>query len=167
MARARRVTVKCTECGEKLRVLADRLGQERPCPKCGVMFELDEESTRSTYDLGAGLATPDDAPNIAAAWDDDDFASQPVEESSSRPTPDTPILKRGAHRESKRPGSRPDSGGDLFLKNPMLIVVGLIVCVLLGVCVHFLTGSGDDAPLPHPAADAPDQGQNPNQNRGT
>jgi predicted RNA-binding Zn-ribbon protein involved in translation (DUF1610 family) len=167
MARARRVTIKCTECGEKLSVLADRLGQERPCPKCGVMFELDEESNRSTYDLGAGLAKPDDAPNIAAAWDEDDFASEPAEESSSRSTPDTPILKRGAHRESKRLGSRPDSGGNNFLKNPMLIVVGLIVCILLGLCVHFLTGSGDDAPTPPPAADAPDQGQVSDRNRGT
>lgn len=151
MARARRVTIKCTECGEKLRVLADRLGQERPCPKCGVMFELDSESNRSTYDLNAGLSSRTGSPDITAAWDDEDFESDPADDSMGTPESDTPMLKRGAHRESPSLRSRPTGDGVLFAKNPLLIAVAFVVCVLLGLLVHFLAGAGDEA---HPTAES-------------
>jgi hypothetical protein len=121
------------------------------------MFELDEESIRSTYDLSAGLAKSEAAPNLEAAWDEDDFASEPAEESTSRPTPDTPILKRGVHRESKRSGSRRYRDGNIFLKNPMLIVVAIVVCVLLGLVVHLLAGSDDGEAPATPAADTSEE----------
>jgi len=158
----KRVTVKCTECGATHRVLADRLGQKRPCPKCGLQFELDEESNQSTYDLnvrpGSRPATADspDTPDFTEAWDEEDFAPAAPEPTpdlpSESPTADTPMLKRGIHRQTEQSGSR---GGKRFVWNsPLVISAGVVLSILAALAVHLLTRpGGDDLPGSTPSDD--------------
>ena len=157
----KRVTVTCTECGAKHRVLRNRLGQERPCPKCGITFVLDEESNRSTYDLNVKLPGGDQTPTSSpqTQWDDDDFAADPQDDAGQPHRGDAPVLRRGTHRTSS--GSRSDSHGGSgsgvrFQNKPLLIVAGLIVCALLGVLLHFLVScGGEPATPPSPAETVP------------
>lgn len=147
---ARRVTVECTECGATHRVLADRLGQSRACPKCGVQFILDEESTRSTYDLNVSPSGRSDSPAAGPDWDDEDFAPapEPLPRSSSfdeKPTRGTPMLRRGVHRQSGRRRSGTGLPDNLF-RNPAVIIGGLLVCVLLGFLLHLATRPGTTPP---------------------
>lgn len=158
----KRVTVECTECGATHRVLADRLGQARACPKCGVEFILDEESTRSTYDLNVS-APSNDSPAGGPDWDDEDFAPdpEPLPRSTSaveKPASGTPMLKRGVHRESGKRRSR-SANGNIFA-NPTMIIAGVVVCVLLGFLVHLATRPGG-APEESP------EGTEPTESGGT
>jgi len=146
---AKRVTIKCTECGAKHRVLADRLGQKRPCPKCGLQFELDAESNQSTYDLNVSPSSRPDTPDITAAWDEEDFTPESPEQSFTPPpepepaAADVPVLKRGVHRHTKHSGSA--EKGDFTLARPVLIISGVILSILAALVVHLLTrpGGGD------------------------
>ena len=160
----KRVTVECTECGATHRVLADRLGQSRPCPKCGVEFILDEESTKSTYGLSPGAAS-DDPPAVGPDWNDEDFAPDPeplprrasVEE---QPESDVPMLKRGIHREPATWRRKSTENGD-FLKNPKVIIAGVVGCVLLGFLLHLATRPGGDP------QGAPDGSEPPSETSGS
>jgi len=155
----KRVKLTCTECGAKLHVLKSRLGKERNCPKCGLTIVLDLESNRSTYDLTGGSKTktkPQAGANpraqAGADWDDDDFAQETADQ-PDQPHGQVPVLRRGVHPKSGHtPGRKQDTatgsgGGGISLTNkPLLIVVGLIVCALLGVLVHFLADRVGDSP---------------------
>ncbi len=151
----KRVKIVCTECGAKHRVLKSRLGQERNCPKCGLTIVLDVESNRSTYDLLGSAPKPEsqtvDSPHAPAApiWSEDDIA----QDDTDRPDEQVPVLKRGAHRQAggtrKRSGGT-GSGGISLTNRPMLIVVGLVFCVLLGLLVHFVANYvGSNPPKPN------------------
>jgi hypothetical protein len=133
------------------------LGQERNCPKCGLTIVLDLESNRSTYDLlggSSGKATSQTAetPGVPAGpmWSEDDIAH----DDSDLPDEHVPVLRRGAHREAAGTASRKQNsgtrGGGISLTNkPMIIVAGLIVCVLLGLLVHFVASYvGSNPPNP-------------------
>jgi predicted RNA-binding Zn-ribbon protein involved in translation (DUF1610 family) len=154
----KRVKLTCTECGAKLHVLKSRLGKERNCPKCGLTIVLDLESNRSTYDLTGGSkkkTKPQDGVNpraqAGADWDDDDFAQQTADQ-PDQPHGQLPVLRRGVHREAGRTQNTAtgSGGGGISLTNkPLLIVVGLIVCVLLGLLVHFVASYvGSNPPKP-------------------
>lgn len=154
----KRVTVECTECGATHRVLADRLGQSRPCPKCGVEFVLDEESTQSTYGLNLGAAS-NDPPAVGPDWDDEDFAPDPEplpRRASVEEEPDTgaPMLKRGIHRESA-PRRRKSADSDNLLSDPKVIIAGVVGCVLLGFLLHLATRPGGAPPDSPEGSDLP------------
>ena len=123
---------------------------------------LDLESNRSTYDLLGGSSVKSEShksetqsnqtprAQVGADWSDDDFA----QENTDLPGEKVPVLRRGAHQGAGGTGSRKQNsgtrGGGISLTNkPMLIVAGLIVCVLLGLLVHFVAGYvGSNPPKP-------------------
>lgn len=143
------ITVRCPECGAKLKLKSRAgLGKERPCPKCDVPFVLEEDSGQDVYDV--------------------DLNARGIS-----PTEKPPMLKRGDSRRESRPRTEQSSGMGDYANKPLVIGLGVGGLIGLGMLIaFFLMPDGNGNPEPPPdsgevAETSPETPETPSTRPGT